>query len=140
MNLIMTPAILASIAVVVAMQTPPAADAVKMSQRDFTRLAAAQKILIVDVRPATAFTDGHIPRAISLPLKKALWPGAYAETIARLKAAGKPVVIYCACSGETLSLELAGMLNEQGVTDTHVLVGGWNTWANAGNRIAKGPK
>ena len=133
-------ALVAALVLFIAAQTPPAAAPARVSQRDFKRLAAAQKILILDVRPETAFRDGHIPRAISLPFVRGHWPEEYDPTVERLKAAVKPVVIYCACSGETLSLEVAGILSDAGVKELRVLRGGWNTWVNDGNRTAKGVK
>ena len=133
-------AIVALVALLAVGQTPQSAAPVKVSQRDFKRLAAAQKILIVDVRPATAFRDGHIPRAISLPLERGHWPAESDATIDRLKTAVKPIVIYCACSGETLSIQAADMLSEAGVAGARVLVGGWNTWVNDGNRVVTGVK
>ena len=133
-------AIVALVALLAAAQAPPYAGPAKVSQREFKRLAAAQKILIVDTRSASEFRDGHIPRAISLPFHKPRWAAEYDGTVAMLKTATKPVVFYCACRGETQSIEAAGMLSEEGVKDTRVLVGGWNVWFNEGNRIAKGPK
>ncbi len=132
--------IVAALLLFVAAQPPPVAAPVRVSQRDFRRLAAAQKILILDVRPATAFRDGHIPRAISLPRERGRWPAEYDATVERLKTAVKPIVIYCACSGETLSIEMADLLSEEGVKDMRVLRGGWNTWVNDGNRTVKGAK
>jgi rhodanese-related sulfurtransferase len=133
-------AIVALVALLAASQAPPSTAPAKVLQKEFKRLAAAQKILIVDVRPVTAFRDGHIPRAMSLPLERGHWPAEYDDTVARLKAATKPIVLYCACSGETLSIQVADLLSEEGVKDLRVLVGGWNTWVNDGNRTAKGPK
>jgi rhodanese-related sulfurtransferase len=133
-------AIVAAIALLVAAQTPPNTGPAQVSQRDFKRLAAASKILIVDVRPAGTFREGHIPRAISLPFEGRRWPAEYDKTVEMLKAAAKPVVIYCACHGESFSIRAANTLSDEGVKDTRVLVGGWNVWYNDGNRIAKGPK
>jgi len=133
-------AIVALVALLAIGQAPPSAAPARVSQREFKRLAAAQKILIVDVRPSTAFRDGHIPRAISLPLERGHWPAEYDAAVERLKTAVKPIVIYCACSGETLSIQAADMLSDAGVAGARVLVGGWNTWVNDGNRVTTGSK
>ena len=133
-------AIVALVALLLAAQAPPDTGPGTVSQRDFKRLAAAQKILVVDVRLTDNFVEGHIPRAISLPFTGPQWPAEYDKTIEMLKAATKPVVIYCACHRETLSIRVAFLLSELGVKDTRVLVGGWNVWFNEGNRIAKGAR
>ena len=133
-------AIVALVALLAVAQAPPYVGPGKVSMKDFKRLAAAQKVLIVDTRSASEFRDGHIPRAISLPFTVSRRPAEYDATVEALKAATKPIVFYCACRGETQSIRAADALSEEGVKDTRVLVGGWNVWFNDGNRIAKGPK
>ena len=133
-------AIVALVALLASAQAPPYVGPGKVSMKDFKRLAAAQKILIVDTRSANEFRDGHIPRAISLPFTVSRRPAEYDATVEALKTATKPIVFYCACRGETQSIRAADALSEEGVKDTRVLVGGWNVWFNNGNRIAKGPK
>ena len=133
-------AIVAAIAVRVAAQAPPVTSPSGVSQLEFKRLAAAQKIVIVDVRSADEFREGHIPRALSLPLETSRWPAEYDRTVAALKVTKKPVVLYCACHGETQSIRAAYSLVEEGVEDARVLVGGFNDWVNDGNRIMTGPK
>ena len=131
-------AIVALVALLAAAQAPPQVGPGKVSMREFKRLAAAQKILIVDTRSAEQFREGHIPRAMSLPFNAS--PAEYDATVETLKRATKPIVLYCACRGETQSIEAADMLSEKGVKDARVLVGGWNVWFNDGNRISKGPR
>lgn len=117
---------------------PPAPS--RVPQREFKRLAAAQKILIVDVRSPREFADGHIPRAISIPFSGSQWSDEYDPAVAMLKASAKPVVLYCACHGDVLSVQAANSLLAEGVKDARVLAGGWNDWVNDGNRVAKGTK
>lgn len=72
--------------------TPPGGDAdpaVRISQQDFVKLAAARAVTIVDVREADAFAAGHIPGAISIPLD------SVEQAVERLRKTGKPVVTYC---------------------------------------------
>jgi rhodanese-related sulfurtransferase len=133
-------AIVALVALLASAQAPPGTGPAQVSQRDFKRLAAARKILIVDVRPAGTFREGHIPRAISLPFMGERWPAEYDKAVETLKAATKPIVIYCACHGETFAIRAAGVLSEAGVKDARVLVGGWNVWFNDGNSVATGPR
>jgi predicted sulfurtransferase len=62
----------------------------RISLADFKKAVDAGQVLIIDVRDAGSYADGHIPGAILVPLadiaKKA--PG--------LKASKKPIVAYCA--------------------------------------------
>jgi rhodanese-related sulfurtransferase len=133
-------AVVALLAAVLAAQTLPDVEPARVSQRDFKMLLAAHRIVVVDVRSANAFGVGHIPTARSLPLDTADIPDSFAATAAALKASAKPVVIYCACAGDSGSVRAARLLAQQGVTDARVLTGGWVDWFNAGNRIARGPK
>ena len=45
---------------------------------------------------------------------------------------GRPVVIYCACHYEHSSTRAALILEEYGFTELYILVGGINSWAEAG--------
>jgi rhodanese-related sulfurtransferase len=47
-------------------------------------------VLIVDVRDAGSYAEGHLPGAINIPL------GELQQKLATLKAAKKPIVAYCA--------------------------------------------
>jgi 3-mercaptopyruvate sulfurtransferase SseA len=48
------------------------------------------KVVLIDVRAAESFRNGHIPGSMNVPL------GSLSEHVARLKAAKKPIVAYCA--------------------------------------------
>jgi 3-mercaptopyruvate sulfurtransferase SseA len=50
----------------------------------------AGKVVVIDVRSAEAFRTGHIPGSLNVPLS------TLDEHVARLKAARKPIVAYCA--------------------------------------------
>jgi rhodanese-related sulfurtransferase len=50
----------------------------------------ARHVLIVDVRDASSYADGHIPGAILVPLAD------IQKKAPELKASGKPIVAYCA--------------------------------------------
>jgi len=76
---------------------PQAIDAPRISQQDFKKLIAANKVVIVDTRVADVFPLGHIPGAVLLPLEGALtWPESYEKTVSTLIATKKVVVTYCA--------------------------------------------
>ena len=76
----------------VAAQEPDLATAPRISISDFKPLYVAQQVLVIDVRDAASFQAGHIPGARSIPLARVLEPASLAE----LKAAKKPIVLYCA--------------------------------------------
>jgi rhodanese-related sulfurtransferase len=79
-------------------QGADAIDAPRISQQDFKKLIAANKVVIVDTRNADAFALSHIPGAVLLPLEGALtWPMDFEKkTVPMLLATKKAVVTYCA--------------------------------------------
>jgi rhodanese-related sulfurtransferase len=68
------------------------------------RLAAGEKIFIIDVRDAAAYAAGHIPGAVNMPLKTLFEP----ETLAQIPADGTPVVTTCV-TGHTASMAMSGL-------------------------------
>ena len=59
---------------------------------EFRKLHAAKKVLVVDVRDAQSFANGHIAGAINVPLGSE----EQAPHVRTLKAAKRPIVTYCA--------------------------------------------
>lgn len=110
----------------------------RISQQEFKQLVAAKAVSIVDTRSEHEFAEGHIPGAVSLPDYEtgAATPAAR-KTIERLKAAGRPVVVYCACPAEGTSLRTARVLRGEGLTGARALTGGWVEWFNGGNPIER---
>ena len=90
-----------------------------------------KSILIVDVQPKGAYDVGHIKGAINFP-----WASD-------LKNAGdlpkdKTLVLYCDCSHEEDSLDVATQLNEKwGYTNIKLLEGGWSNWLKLGYPMEK---
>lgn len=68
--------------------TPAGSARIKLEE--FKKDLDQDKLLVIDVRSAESYRAGHIPGAINVPLP------AWSEHIARLKAARKPIVAYCA--------------------------------------------
>jgi rhodanese-related sulfurtransferase len=69
----------------------------RITQKEFKKLAASGRVIIVDTRNADAYAQGHIPRAILLPLEGLVsWPAEYEKTAQMLTKAKVPVVTYCA--------------------------------------------
>ena len=76
---------------VLAQATQPSAQesVTRISQGDFKKLLAEDKVLALDVRSEEAYKSGHVPGALSVPFLK------LEERIQELKAAKKPIVAYC---------------------------------------------
>jgi len=62
----------------------------RISVADLKKAADTGQVLIVDVRDAGSYAEGHLPGAINIPLD------ALQQKLATLKAAKKPIVAYCA--------------------------------------------
>ena len=62
----------------------------RISLADFKKAVDAGQVLILDVRDAGSYADGHIPGAILVPLAD------IAKNAPELKASKKPIVTYCA--------------------------------------------
>ena len=70
-------------------QVPDESSVPRISVADLKKAAAAGQVLIVDVRDARSYTDGHIPGAINVPLAD------LQARAAALKGAKKGIVTYC---------------------------------------------
>jgi len=77
----------------VAPAAAPAPSAPETAERitlpDLKKLVDANNVLIVDVRSAEAYKEGHIAGAISAPLAE------IEKHLTELKASKKPIVTYC---------------------------------------------
>jgi adenylyltransferase/sulfurtransferase len=89
------------------------------------RLAAGEKLTVVDVRERDEFVQGHIPDAVFIPR-------GYLELQIEQHQPEReqPVVVYCA--GGVRSALAARNLKEMGYANTISLSGGFNGWKNAG--------
>jgi rhodanese-related sulfurtransferase len=90
-----------------------------------------QSIVIVDVQPKGAYDLGHVKGAINF---------SWAATI---KSNGnlpkdKTLILYCDCSHEEDSTDVATQLKENyGYTNLKLLEGGWSKWREAGYPVEK---
>ena len=93
-------------------------------------------ILIVDVQPKVAYEAGHIKGAINFPWAK--------EISGPVKLPrNKPLVIYCDCTHEEDSMDVATQLVERfdyNNNNVKVLTGGWSGWVKVGYPTEKGKK
>jgi 3-mercaptopyruvate sulfurtransferase SseA len=62
----------------------------RMTLADFKKSVDAAKVLVVDVRDAGSYAEGHVPGAINVPFD------ALQAHLATLKASKKAIVTYCA--------------------------------------------
>ncbi len=62
----------------------------RISQADFKKALAAGAVLVLDVRDAASYANGHIPGARSIPLDE------LRRHVKQLKAEPRPIVTYCA--------------------------------------------
>jgi 3-mercaptopyruvate sulfurtransferase SseA len=62
----------------------------RISLAEFEKLLRTGGVTVIDVRDGVSYGAGHIPGAILMPL------GALENRVPELKAAARPVVVYCA--------------------------------------------
>lgn len=62
----------------------------RIKLEEFKKELDQDKLLVIDTRSPEAYSAGHIPGAINVPLS------AWAQHLPRLKASKKPIVAYCA--------------------------------------------
>lgn len=99
---------------------------------DIQRIADQETTIILDIRDARAYADGHIPGAILVPL-----PGVEAA-VPDILDLNVSVITYCSCPAEESSLAAALKLRDAGVKNVYVLVGGYPEWVKQRKPIVRG--
>ena len=97
-------------------------------------IESKSNILVVDAQPKGAYEIGHIKGAINFPWAKEI------KGPVRLPR-NKPLVIYCDCTHEEDSIDVATQLIEKFGYDSKnikVLTGGWSGWVKLGYVTEKG--
>lgn len=98
---------------------------------EFRALVADGEAVILDARPAGLHRLGHVPGALSLPLKD--FKASYARHRDRLESdKARHIVIYCwgtSCEDSDL---VRKALRGLGYTHVSVFRGGWAAWSEAG--------
>jgi len=88
------------------------------------RLINDRDAVIVDIRDAGDYKEGHIPQARHIPFS------ALQERLSELtKVKDKPMIVYCR-TGAT-SPAACALLKKQGFADVHSLNGGLPSWLDA---------
>ncbi len=96
------------------------------------KLIAKENPVILDIRDAASYSQGHIPGAMLLPLD------GVDQNADRIAGFGRPIITYCSCPAEESSLSAAMIFQQAGAERVHVLIGGYRAWIRAGKRIVKG--
>ena len=86
---------------------------------------------VIDVRDVQAYTAGHIPGALQIPLARIEGEASYLPK-------DKPIVTYCTCPNEESSGQAAMILANAGVQQVFALKGGLAAWTEAGNQLRSG--
>ena len=94
-----------------------------VSRRRLAAELASNRMVLLDVRPAIEYEQGHIPGAISMP------PGELPSRIGELPR-DRPIVAYCRGSYCLLADEAVALLRSYGF-EAYRLEGGWPEWTVA---------
>ena len=106
----------------------------RISPADAYEMYTAGEAILVDVRDADSYVDGHLEGAFSVPL------GTVRARATELGADGQTIIAYCSCPAEESSLAAAADLVASGVTNVYVLDGGIAAWAEAGLPLRRGDR
>ncbi len=93
------------------------------------KIVDASAMTIVDVRPAFAYDQGHIPGALSLPLKDF---DQILEDFTQKHGKNEPLLLYCSGFACTDSHHAAARLVEKGFSKVKVFTGGFQEWEEMG--------
>jgi rhodanese-related sulfurtransferase len=88
----------------------------------------AKDILILDNAPNLVWEEAHIPGAVSFP-----WVRQITEVVKFPR--NKTLILYCPCTGDEDSIDMAKKLRELGYFKIKVLEGGWFKWEKLGYEI-----
>jgi len=94
--------------------------------------------LFVDSRPRDEYGAGHVPGALSLPLRDADENTVAVTPEALRIPADRPLVVYCGGGDCQMSILLTRLLREAGFGDIRIFEGGWAEWQNEGFPVEVG--
>ena len=96
----------------------------RLSPQSMTRLINSENAVVLDIRDANAFTEGHITGAINVPASE------LDRTNCLEKYKQRSLVLVCS-TGQRASTAM-NKLHKQGYTKVYILAGGLAAWKNAG--------
>ena len=118
-----------------ATKTPAEAPAAKRFRNvdvaEWEKLRKDSQVVVLDVRTAEEFADGHMPGAINLDIRG----GKFAETLAGLDKT-KTYLVHCAVGGR--SAKACGQMDSLKFEKVLNLSGGITAWEAAGHQPVKG--
>jgi hydroxyacylglutathione hydrolase len=76
-------------------------------------------LVVLDVRRETEYADGHVKKAMNLPLQEMTDPGVLADFDDRMN-------LYVHCAGGYRSLIAVSLLKREGIHNLRNIEGGWN--------------
>ena len=98
---------------------------------EWEKLRKGPQVVVLDVRTAEEFAEGHMPGAINLDIRG----GKFAETLAGLDKS-KTYLVHCAVGGR--SAKACGQMDGLKFEKVVNLSGGITAWEAAGNKPVKG--
>ena len=98
---------------------------------EWEKLRKDASVVVLDVRTAEEFADGHMPGAINLDIRG----GKFAETLAGLDKS-KTYLVHCAVGGR--SAKACGQMDGMKFDKVLNLSGGITAWEAAGHKPVKG--
>ena len=98
---------------------------------EWEKLRKDDSVVVLDVRTAEEFADGHMPGAINLDIRG----GKFAETLAGLDKS-KTYLVHCAVGGR--SAKACGQMDGMKFDKVLNLSGGITAWEAAGHKAVKG--
>jgi rhodanese-related sulfurtransferase len=98
-----------------------------MGKLDDVKAAVEAGALLIDVREASEYAEGHIPGAINIPLR------TVAQNLDKIPT-DKPVLVYCA-SGLRAGTTVA-TLRALGYDNVKSFPGGWKAWSGANEAVS----
>lgn len=103
----------------------------RMTIDELKTLMGQKSVVIIDVRTAEEFKQGHIPGAVNIDFTDVM---GEAERFAHEK---RTIVAYCACAREMTAARAAVDFAARGVLGVKALVGGWDEWVARGEPVEK---
>lgn len=97
---------------------------------EFEKMRAGKGIVVLDVRTAEEFKDGHMPGAINVDVNSP-------DFEKRMEAMDKSKVYLVHCAAGGRSLTACGKLTKLKFPSLYNLEGGYRAWRKAGNEPAK---
>ena len=97
---------------------------------EFDKMRAAKGVVVLDVRTADEFKDGHMPEAVNVDVNSP-------DFEKKMEAMDKSKTYLVHCAGGGRSVTACGKLNKLKFPTLFNLEGGYRAWRKAGNEPAK---